>query len=114
MLDAQATRDAHEPVALATSCGALGGVKTSDRFSRVASEYRGRHTVILVSGVPTSTSSNGAVDARLRRAADLDFEQAVAEIEALDGAFAALVWSESARKLAIVTDILGMQPIYLH
>jgi hypothetical protein len=112
MLAAQASRAWHEPIRLTASAGALGAVRTSDRFSHVPSIYQGRCARIVVSGVPISLSA--PVDERLQQAAEMDFEDAIRELQLLDGAFALVMWNEAARKLAVITDLQGMQPLYMH
>jgi hypothetical protein len=112
MLRAQAVRTWHETVSLTTPRGTLGSVRTSDRFSRIPSVYSGPQARLLVAGVPVSLST--PVAERLQRATESDWDDALRCLTGLDGAFAAVMWHETARKLAIVTDILGMQPVYVH
>jgi asparagine synthase (glutamine-hydrolysing) len=54
------------------------------------------------------------VGERLRHAAEAEWEEAVECLEGLDGPFAVVMWHEALRRLTIVTDILGMQPLYFH
>jgi asparagine synthetase B (glutamine-hydrolysing) len=44
---------------------------------------------------------------------DGTLEDAIRKLTSLDGAFSAFVWDPTTRKLAIVTDFLGLQPLYM-
>ena len=112
MQAAQAARPWHEHVTLPTPFGTLGGVRTSDLHSRVPARYDGRAARLLVAGTPVSCSTD--VRDRLRRAAESDWSGAVECLTGLDGPFAIVMWHDALRRLTIVTDILGMQPLYFH
>ena len=113
MLQAQISRPWHTSQGHACGGGAIGYVRASDKFSSVPlareSEDGNR---LIVAGVPLDLA--GSVDARLDRAVRSDFAAGIRELQSLDGAFAALLWNEREQKLAVVTDILGMQPLYMH
>jgi hypothetical protein len=51
---------------------------------------------------------------RLQRAVEAEWDEAVACLKDLDGPFAAVMWHEALRRVTVVTDILGMQPLYFH
>jgi hypothetical protein len=112
MQAAQQARPWHEPVTVNTACGTLGGVRTSDLHSQVPAIYASPVAQLLVAGTPISTSTD--VADRLRRAAEADWEAAVECLKGLDGPFAAVMWHDALRRLTVVTDILGMQPLYFH
>jgi len=109
---AQQTRPWHERVTVNTRFGVLGGVRTSDLRSQVPATYDGPLARLFVAGTPISCSMD--VRERLRHAVEADSAEAVACLEELDGPFAAVMWHEASRRLTVVTDILGMQPLYFH
>ena len=112
MQAAQQARPWHERFTVSTSFGILGGVRTSDIHSQVPAIYDSPAARLLVAGTPISCSTE--VGERLRRAAEAEWEEAVACLHGLDGPFAAVMWHDAPRRLTIVTDILGMQPLYFH
>jgi len=112
MQAAQQARPWHERVTVNTPSGTLGGVRTSDRHSQVAAIYDGPVARLLVAGTPISCAAD--VRERLRHAVEAEWDEAVATLKGLDGPFAAVMWHEALRRLTIVTDILGMQPLYFH
>jgi Glutamine amidotransferase domain len=109
---AQQARPWHERITVSTRFGTLGGVRTSDLHSQIPAMYHGPVAQLLVAGTPISCSTN--VGERLRHAAEAEWEEAVECLEGLDGPFAVVMWHEALRRLTIVTDILGMQPLYFH
>lgn len=113
MLCAMRSQPWHEWRAGAAGPGAIGGVTVADRFSAVPSLYESSSgNRLLVSGVPIDLS--GDVADRLRRASELPLTSALAALRGLDGVFAAMLWHAGEAKLAVVTDILGVQPLYMH
>jgi hypothetical protein len=110
MQGAQQARPWHERVTVPTPFGILGGVRTSDLYSQVRALYDGPAARLLVAGTPLSGSTD--VRERLQRAVEAEWDEAVECLEGLDGPFAAVMWHEGLRRLTIVTDILGMQPLY--
>ena len=112
MQASQQARPWHECVTLSTPFGTLGGVRTSDLHSQVAAMFDRPGVLLLVAGTPISCSSD--VSERLRHAVEAEWEEAVECLERLDGPFAAVMWHEALRRVTIVTDILGMQPLYFH
>ena len=112
MQAAQQARPWHEPVTVNTAFGTLGGLRTSDLHSQVTATYDGPVARLFVAGTPISCSTD--VRERLRHAVEAEWEEAVACLKDLDGPFAAVMWHDALRRLTIVTDILGMQPLYFH
>jgi hypothetical protein len=110
MQAAHQARPWHESVTVAMPLGCLGGVLTSDRYSQVPAMYRGRAAHLFIAGTPIQC--NADVRERLQHAVDSDWEEAVACLKGLDGPFAAVIWHDRPRRLTIVTDILGMQPLF--
>jgi hypothetical protein len=113
MLQAQISRSWHTARSYTCDGGGFGYVQTSDKFSSVSlARESDDGNRLLIAGVPLVLG--GALDARLNRIVSSDFSTAVRELQSLEGAFAAVLWHEAEKKLAIVTDILGMQPLYLY
>jgi len=112
MQAAQQARPWHERVTADTPFGTLGGVRTSDLHSQIAATYDGPAARLFIAGTPISCSTD--VGERLRHAVEAEWEEAVACLKELDGPFAAVMWHDALRRLTIVTDILGMQPLYFH
>jgi hypothetical protein len=112
MQAAQQVRPSHARVTVNTPFGTLGGVRTFDVHSQVPAMYDGRVARLFVAGTPISRSTN--VGERLRHAVEAEWAEAVACLTGLDGPFAAVMWHDALRRLTIVTDILGMQPLYYH
>ncbi|MBW2184957.1 MAG: hypothetical protein JRG71_00725 [Deltaproteobacteria bacterium] len=102
----------HETAVFPIEGGAFSSVKTSERFSSV-SMLRKSDTgnLLLVSGVPLDL--HGSLDERLNRIVFGGFKAAVNELKKLDGAFAAFFWDADEKKMVVVTDPLGLQPLYV-
>ncbi len=111
MLAAQALPDASTAV-LTTSAGALGVVT---RPGRAAELHRfvvqaPSGATVVIAGTPIRVG--GSLDAELAAAAAAEPDEAIARLDALDGAFAAWHWHPAADRLALVTDFLGMAPVF--
>ena len=105
-VDGGATREV-----VAVAGGAIGWLRTTDRFAPFPMARRGaRGNLLLVSGAPVLIG--GALPALLERAVELEFPEATEALTRLDGGFAALFWDVGRRRLAAVTDFLGMQPLF--
>jgi len=111
MLAAQRLRPAHSPHVVDIASGALGWLTTFDRATTIPMARTGTNgNVLLVSGVPVDLG--GDLDRRLTRVAEGDYREAAQSLSELDGAFAIVFWDAANRKLVVVTDFLGMQPLY--
>jgi hypothetical protein len=113
MLAAQCARPWHTRRLACGSAGAVGAVMTSDRFSRVPAWYQSTTTRnhLCVTGLPLAgTTSTAAV---LQELTERPIADAAARLARLDGAFAAVLWNELTSTCAVVTDALGMQPLYM-
>jgi hypothetical protein len=64
-----------------------------------------------IAGLPIAPGRN--LNHVLARALDGDLEQTIAALTSLDGAFAAFVWEPVTRRLVVVTDFMGSQPLYI-
>lgn len=112
MLQALALRDFHQPRAFPVKNGAVGYVATSDQFSSIPLFRQSPSgNLLMVSGVPIDLHS--PLDQTLHMISGQDFLSASQSLALLDGAFAALFWDGLQQKLAVVTDFLGMQPLYV-
>jgi len=111
MLAVQQARDWHQAQQVACESGAVGWVTTSDKFSKVSlARTGGKQGWLLIAGVPVCL--HGSLENHLERAVALPFEQRLEELTRLDGAFCALIWDAEGNRLGMVTDFLGIQPLY--
>ena len=111
MLAAQRLRSAQSPHAVDVDSGALGWLTTFDRATAIPMMRTGANgNLLLVSGVPVDLF--GDLRDRLTSVAEGDYRAAAQSLSQLDGAFAILFWDSVNRKLVVVTDFLGMQPLY--
>ncbi|MCI0546700.1 MAG: hypothetical protein L0027_05400 [Candidatus Rokubacteria bacterium] len=111
MLEAQALEPGPPPTVIELPGGAMGYLPTSDRCSRIPLARRSREgNILVVSGVPVDL--HGSLDPTLAAIVEQDPVAAGRALSALDGAFAAAFWHERERKLVVVADFLGMQPLY--
>jgi hypothetical protein len=107
--DTDATGGVH---VLPVEGGALGWLRTSDRFAPLPLARRGpQGNLLLVSGTPIRVG--GGLDELLDRVVTEDLQGGTRLLAELDGAFAALLWDRAERRLAVVTDFQGMQPLYI-
>jgi hypothetical protein len=111
MLAAQRLRERQTPHVVEIPLGALGWLTTFDHATKIAlARQADNGNLLLVSGVPVDLE--GDLDARLARAVETSGHEAAEQLRRLDGAFAALHWDATGRTLTVVTDFIGMQPIY--
>jgi hypothetical protein len=112
MLAAQDADGAGVAEAREVKGGALGWLHTSDRFAPFPLVRRGgRGNLLIVSGTPVHC--RGSLTALLNRVVEHDLEAATRLLAELDGGFAAIFWDAEQRKLALVTDYIGMQPLFV-
>jgi hypothetical protein len=111
VLSAQRLRAHQEPRSVDLGAGSIGWLATSPPTSRVRLGYKkASGNVLVVTGAPVSLEE--PLEPLLDSVAAGDHRHAASTLPRLDGAFAAVHWDAQARKLVIVTDFLGMQPIY--
>lgn len=92
--------------------GALGWLHTSDRFSPLPLLRQGGDgNLLLVSGAPISCS--GDLESALESALRSSLDEAARSLESLDGGFAALRWDARSRRLLVVGDVMGFQPLHV-
>jgi hypothetical protein len=112
MLTAQDTDGGGEAEVMPVDGGALGWLRTSDRFAPFSMAHRSRSgNVLLVSGTPIRRG--GGVAELLVRATHESLEGGTKLLTELDGAFAALLWNAAERRLGVVTDFHGLQPLHV-
>jgi len=111
MLAAQ-THHAGAPIAIhRLRAGALGVVgRPGDAPGTLLRRHQHNGNAIAVTGVPVARGSS--LDAQLGAALENADEDASRRLQALDGAYVAAFWNEARGELALVTDCLGMQPLY--
>lgn len=113
MIQAQTLLDFHKSSEiLALPNGAVGCVHTSDQFSNIAL-FRETHSGnrLMISGVPICRDRS--LDEKLQNVVEGDYQTAAQSLPDLDGAFAAAFWDNKNQRLLVVTDFLGMQPLYI-
>ena len=93
--------------------GFLAKITTATGTTGNISLYRTASTqnILIIAGIPIII--NGNLEQKLNQIVELDYQNAAEALTDLDGAFAALYWDQRAAKLVIITDILGMQPLYM-
>jgi asparagine synthase (glutamine-hydrolysing) len=113
MLTAQSARPWHTRQLASGAAGAIGTVSTADRFSATASRYESGVTgnQLFVTGIPVLAGSSAG--ACLQQIVELSPTAAAEKLAQMDGAFAALLWNPLERWCVVVTDALGMQPLYM-
>jgi hypothetical protein len=92
--------------------GAMAHITTSECFSAVPLlRHDPQGNVLMISGVPIDL--HGSLEQTLQTIIAADYRTAARSLSALDGAFAAVFWDNQHRRLVVVTDFLGMQPLYI-
>ena len=92
---------------------ALGCVHTEPSAGRIPFLYQATNgNVLAISGVPIDMRLDTA--GKIKSIVDKDYREAAKILKSFDGAFAALFWDNVNRKLVVVTDFLGYQPLYIY
>lgn len=113
MAETMVTSPLHTVECVRTGGGAIGCVRTSDRLGAVPALHQSEcGNVLAIHGVPIARE--GSVAALLSRAAEAGASEAAGILSEFEGAFAALHWDAATRRLTVVEDFLGIQPLYLH
>jgi hypothetical protein len=111
MCRAQCLHESHSWRIFDLPHGAVGCITTSDRFAAVPLLYTAASgNILAVSGLPLE--KGGSISARLQQISAMACADAARALAQLDGSFAAFFWDNAEKKLAIVTDFLGNQPLY--
>ncbi len=114
MADAQSLA-AHQAVSVFVLAEhmALGCVETQASASKIPFFYQAANgNILAISGVPIDMQLDTA--GKLKSVVNQDYQQATKILESLDGAFVAIFWDNINRKLVVVTDFLGYQPLYIY
>ena len=112
MAKAQRGRDTPEPRLHDVPSGTLACIPGTDQFSNLPFVSTGSQgNILILTGTPIRT--NGDLARHSQIVIESDFESATGCLSDLDGAYAAVFWHAPSERLAIVTDFLGMQPLYL-
>jgi hypothetical protein len=111
MLAAQRLRDHQEPKVVVMDSGVIGWLAIVPPITRVRLVHEEPSgNLLIVTGVPVSMGE--PLEHVLASVAAGDHRRAATVLPTLDGAFAAVHWDARARKLVVVTDFLGMQPLF--
>ena len=93
--------------------GCIACITAGERFSAVPLLRKGKQgNLLIITGVPISHRE--PLDEILAPLADQDYQVAIRALSGLEGNSAALYWDQAHKKLAVVSDFLGMQPLYIH
>ena len=112
MCRAQVACDWHKYEIFEVQGGAIGIVRTSERYGNVPMFLKGSTgNFLAISGVPTK---EGKLKDFLQNVVEMSSSDAFQALTEMDGAYAALFWQESEKKVLFVTDFMGFQPVYLH
>ena len=107
------TKEREQPTIWSVKRGAIGLVHTSDVYSAFQHSYRTEAgNRLVVSGVPIN--KRGGLTSTLRKAVMSTSKKAGEVLSNLDGAFAALHWDSKYETVTLVTDFLGLQPLYVY
>ncbi|MCC6863108.1 MAG: hypothetical protein IT158_31320, partial [Bryobacterales bacterium] len=112
MLQAQRLPEDSPGCVFPVAGGAIGWTQPAGRRSPLPALYRSRcGSLLAVTGLPIDISG-ASIERRLGAAVEAGGEEVTRELKQLDGVFAALFWDAPAGTLHVVTDILGLQPLY--
>ncbi|MCP2731285.1 hypothetical protein [Limnofasciculus baicalensis] len=93
-------------------CGNIASISRTGITNKISLQLQGsKGNLLVITGLPLTKT--GEINQQLATIVESDYQNAAQALTKFDGAFAALYWDANARKLAIVTDILGMQPLYM-
>ncbi|MEX2640760.1 MAG: asparagine synthase-related protein [Balneolales bacterium] len=92
--------------------GAIACISGGERASSIAMHrVRSGHSLLMHTGIPLSRAGQN-----LNLSDEIlscNAKEAERILTNLDGAYASVFWSMRERKLVVVTDMLGMQPLYI-
>lgn len=93
--------------------GSIACITAGERSSAVPLLRTGeRGNLLVITGVPISHGR--PVEEVLAPLVNQDYQQAIKAISGLEGNSAAVFWDQAHKKLAVVSDFQGMQPLYIH
>lgn len=112
MCKAQLACDWHTHSVFEVHGGAIGIVRTSEKFGKIPMFLQGsKRNILAVSGVPIK---GGKLTPFLHRVVEMSTKDASVALTEIDGAYAALFWHAKEQNAILVTDFMGFQPVYLH
>lgn len=112
MCKAQLACDWHTHSVFEVPGGAIGIVRTSEKFGKIPMFLQSsKGNILAVSGVPIK---GGKLTPFLHRVVEMSTKDASVALTEIDGAYAALFWHAEEQKAILVTDFMGFQPVYLH
>lgn len=112
MCKAQLACDWHEYSVFEVPGGAIGIVRTSEKFGKIPMFLKGKNgNLLAISGVPIKGCK---LNEFLHRVVEMNSEDAAQVLTEMDGAYAALFWQADEKKALLITDFMGFQPVYLH
>jgi len=112
MCKAQLACDWHTYSVFEVPGGAIGVVRTSEKFGKIPMFLQSsKGNILAISGVPIK---GGKLTPFLHRVVEMSSEDASRALTEMDGAYAALFWNAEEKKAILVTDFMGFQPVYLH
>lgn len=112
MCEAQIAHEWHTTEVFTTDWGAIGVVRTSERYGAMPMLLQNEQgNVLAISGVPTK---NGKLKRHLEMVVGMSTRDAMNALTELDGAYAAVFWNQTESAAILVTDFMGFQPVYLH
>lgn len=112
MCKAQLACDWHTHRVFEVPGGAIGIVRTSEKFGKIPMFLKSsKGNILAVSGVPIK---GGKLTPFLHRVVEMSTKEASVALTEIDGAYAALFWHAEEQKAVLVTDFMGFQPVYLH
>ncbi len=93
-------------------CGYIASISRTETTSKISVTQQGSTgNLLVITGLPLAKT--GDINQQLSTIVESDYKNAAQALTKFDGTFSALFWDRNARKLVIVTDILGMQPLYM-
>jgi hypothetical protein len=102
----------HETEVFPVEGAAISLVTTSERFSAIKMMHTGVNgNLLFISGVPLDLHSS--LNERFNKIVNGGYKNAAKELTRLDGAFAAIFWDAIEKRMTVVTDALGLQPLYI-
>ncbi len=112
MCKAQLACDWHTHSVFEVPGGAIGIVRTSEKFGKIPMFLQSaKGNILAISGVPIK---GGKLTPFLHRVVEMSIKDASAALTEIDGAYAALFWNAEEQKAILVTDFMGFQPVYFH
>ncbi len=91
--------------------GGIGVIAGPEKASKVRLLHVRGKRVLAIAGVPLSLGQQLA--RLLEQAMKMPFDAALRQLTSLDGSFAAILWDAEAGKAGVVTDFIGLEPLYI-